>query len=215
MATLGQVAAGVGHEINQPVAAISTYAHSARTLIEQGQPEAAIGAMDRIAALTVKIGVITRELRGFSRRTSQVVGPVVVAEAVEGALLLLRDRVRTGGAQIEDLTRGSDVCVIGEHARLEQVLVNLIANALDAGATHIRVAVEAVEGVTISIADDGPGLSAEARAGLFQPFTTSKIDGLGLGLVICRDIAVEFGGDLVAASPSKGAEFLLQLRRAT
>lgn len=214
LATLGQVAAGVGHEINQPVAAISTYAHSARTLIAHGQAEAAIGAIDRIAALTVRIGIITRELRGFSRRTSQEIGPVVVAEAVEGALLLLRDRVRTGSAQIEDLTQGSDVRVIGEHARLEQVLVNLVANALDAGATHIRVVVEQDEGVTLSIADDGPGLSAEARAGLFQPFTTSKIDGLGLGLVICRDIAVEFGGDLVAASPPKGAEFLLRLRRA-
>jgi two-component system C4-dicarboxylate transport sensor histidine kinase DctB len=163
LATLGQVAAGVGHEINQPVTAIGTYAHNARALIARGDTVAATEAVDRIAALTTRIGIITRELRGFARRTSAEAGPVAVDEAIEGALLLLRDRIRTLGAQVEQ-PADTGIRVIAEHVRLEQVLVNLLANALDAGAGVVAITVAPERGmVAVTIRDDGPGLSPAPR----------------------------------------------------
>jgi two-component system C4-dicarboxylate transport sensor histidine kinase DctB len=107
--------------------------------------------------------------------------------------------------------------VQAEAVRLEQVLVNLMANALDAGqnGVEIELAIRLYGGfVELRVANNGPGLSAETRASLFQPFSTTKRDGLGLGLVISRDIMADFGGELVAASPAQGAAFILRLRPA-
>ena len=108
-----------------------------------------------------------------------------------------------------------DTFVVAEDVRLEQVLVNLIQNALDAAdkGAVISIGLERqADNLRVTIADNGPGLSDEARASLFQPFSTSKRDGLGLGLVISRDIMADFGGELVADSPAQGAAFTLRLK---
>jgi two-component system C4-dicarboxylate transport sensor histidine kinase DctB len=96
-------------------------------------------------------------------------------------------------------------------------LVNLMANALDAGqrGVEIDLSIELKDGfVELKVADNGPGLSMETRETLFQPFSTTKRDGLGLGLVISRDIMADFGGELVAATPEQGAAFIMRLRPA-
>lgn len=215
LAMLGQVAAGVGHEISQPVAAIAAFAHNARELVTDGQGGEAVVALDRISGLTARIGVITRELRGFSRRTSRERVPVLVDEVVDGTQLLLRDRLRSLDVRVLYDRAIPPVRVMAEQVRLEQVLVNLLQNAIDAGARTISIDVTPRDGlVDIAVADDGPGLSPEARRGLFQPFTTSKSNGLGLGLVISRDLATELGGSLEAGSPEHGAEFIITLERA-
>jgi two-component system, NtrC family, C4-dicarboxylate transport sensor histidine kinase DctB len=212
LATLGQITAGVAHEINQPVAAISAYASNARTLLERDRRQDAIEAMDQVRALTDRIGLITRELRGFARRSSGEIGAVAVEEALSGAGLLLRDRLRMLGADF--IVHGPPAAVRAERVRLEQVLVNLLQNALDAGARTITATVVPhADRVTITIADDGAGLSDAMRATLFMPFKTSKKDGLGLGLVICRDIIADFGGTLTANAPALGAEFVIDLER--
>lgn len=214
LATLGQVTAGVGHEINQPVAAIAAYAHNARTLVARDQASDAVEALDRIVALTQRIGLITRELRGFARRSTGEMEPVAVDEAIEGIAMLLRDRLRMLDAVL--ITTPSGQWVRAEKVRLEQVLVNLVQNALEAGARTITAGVTAVgDRVEIAIADDGPGLSDAMRAALFQPFTTSKKDGLGLGLVICHDIVKDFGGTLKPRAPAEGTEFVIDLERVT
>lgn len=213
LATLGQITAGVAHEINQPLAAISAYAGNALAFNRRGDHANASAAIEQVGQLTERIGIITRELRGFARRSSGEVEAVAIEEAMAGTALLLRDRMRMLGAQLD--IKGEMVAVRAERVGLEQVLVNLIQNALDAGALTITISVAAQKDrVAITVADDGAGMTDEVRASLFMPFKTSKRNGLGLGLVICRDIVAGFGGTLVATTPTSGAAFRIDLERA-
>ena len=217
LAAIGQIAAGVGHEINQPLAAISSYAQNGLALVKAGKIDEANDNLKRISALTARIGTITAELLGFARKATGEMTQVSIMVAVDGALLLLRDRIKTLDAIIVIEPKASDIMVIAEGVRLEQVLVNLLQNALDAGGEGTRIEIGLTIGdqvVEVSIADDGPGLSKAARASLFQPFSSSKREGLGLGLVISRDIMADFGGELVAESTATGASFRLRLKRA-
>jgi len=212
LATLGQITAGVAHEINQPLAAISAYAGNALAFNRRGDHENASEAIEQVGMLTDRIGIITRELRGFARRSSNEVEAVAIEEALAGTALLLRDRMRMLGARLD--VQGEMVTVRAERVGLEQVLVNLIQNALDAGALTITVTVTPHEHrVAIAVSDDGAGLTDEIRASLFMPFKSSKRNGLGLGLVICRDIVAGFGGTLTAATPPAGAAFVIDLER--
>lgn len=215
LAALGQIAAGVGHEINQPLAAISAYTSNAVTFIDRGQTEDARDNLNRVIGLATRIGTITSELLGFARKATGTMTAVSLSKVMDGALLLLRDRIATLNATIH--LPKDDALVQAEAVRLEQVLVNLMANALDAGqqGVEITLSIALADGfVELTIADNGPGLSAETRASLFQPFSTTKRDGLGLGLVISRDIMADFGGELIAASPRQGAAFMMRLRPA-
>ena len=215
LATIGQIAAGVGHEINQPLAALSSYAHNGVALIKAGKLNDVKDNLERIGGLAARIGAISGELLGFARKATGVTASVSIIAAIDGALLLLRDRIETLDASITIEPKSFTTLVIAEGVRLEQVLVNLLQNALDAGGQGTKIEIGlSVRGamVEVSISDNGPGLSDSARATLFQPFSSSKLDGLGLGLVISRDIMTDFGGELVALSPQKGMAFKLRLR---
>jgi two-component system C4-dicarboxylate transport sensor histidine kinase DctB len=230
LALLGQVAAGVAHEINQPVAAIRAYADNAFEFLRRQDSGSAQENLGTIASLTERIGHITGELRAFSRKAGASVGPTSLKEALDGALLLVGPRARRQGVTLQRPPEDQDVLVRANRIRLEQVLVNLLQNALEAleGKADGRVVVALQDlGATVQIhvADNGPGLSDDDRARLFIPFHTTKPEGLGLGLVICRDIVTEFGGELQAAHPSDpgfpaphgpqtGAMFTLTLRKA-
>ncbi len=213
LSSLGQMAAGIGHEINQPLTAIGIRAQNAHKLLEAGRVHDAATALDEISALTARMGAITNELRRFARRGDGRIGKVSLQTVFAGTQLLLGDRIRTTRT-ILNVDR-VDISVVGEQGRLEQVFVNLIQNALDAmgdgGQIDIDVRVIS-QAVTIIIRDSGPGISADVRERLFQPFTTSKDDGLGLGLVICRDIIADFGGELNLAPSQPGAEFVIMLK---
>jgi two-component system, NtrC family, C4-dicarboxylate transport sensor histidine kinase DctB len=213
LSTLGQIAAGVGHEINQPLSAIGIRAQSASKLIEIGRHDEAQDALAEIGALTARAGAITSELRRFSRRSDRQVRPVSLQQVLEGTSLLLGDRLRS--TKTAFLVDADDVYVIGDQGRLEQVFVNLIQNALDAmgAGGQINISIDVSGGVVnILICDNGPGISKEIRERLFQPFTTSKEDGVGLGLVICRDIITEFGGELNLSQTRTGTEFIISLK---
>ena len=220
LASLGQISAGVAHEINQPVAAIRNYAENGRLLLAQARSEDAQANFDRIAAMTDRIGAITGELRGFARKAGAKLGPTPIDDAIEGALLLLRDRIERLEVTI---SREGDcgVSAMAERIRLEQVLMNVLGNALDAlgqaerQAPRIAIDVRlGSETVTVDIGDNGPGLPASAAKNLFKPFTTSKDQGLGLGLIISRDIMRDMNGDLVLVPSVQGARFSLQLKPA-
>ncbi len=218
LATLGQIAAGVAHEINQPVAAIRTYADNAGAFLERADKETARKNLVLIAGLTDRIGLITDELRAFARKTNAPAAPVVVREAVDGALLLTGARIRQQGVDIVRSVDAEALRVLAERFRLEQVLVNLLQNALEAledtPDPKIEIQVETRRNqARIVIADNGPGLSPEAARTLFTPFATTKARGLGLGLVISRDIVAEFGGEL-SFEPGPGARFVISLPRA-
>lgn len=208
LATLGQISAGVNHEIGQPVAALRVFAESGEKLVAAGKTEQAAANFREIVGLADRIGRITGELRRFSRRQPGQPRVVAIGEIVDGALLLLRDRFASLGKQVElpdeDLR---SVEVAAEHVWLEQVLVNLLQNALDATGPNDRIAIEIEAGsaqLRLHVVDEGSGISASQIETLFQPFATSKDDGLGLGLVISRDIMRDLGGDLLL-TPDDGA----------
>lgn len=219
LATLGQIAAGVAHEINQPVAAIRSFADNATILLDQHQLSPARENLGIIAQLTEKIGLITSELRAFSRKTKGAVGPIELDDAISGALLLIGWRSREQAIRIER-AGAVGLQVMAERVRLEQVLVNLLQNALDAldgtstGVIRLEV-MRAGSKVRIRIEDNGPGMDTAIAEGLFTPFVTSKVSGLGLGLVISRDLVADFGGDLAFEHPTgNGAAFVITLRNA-
>ncbi len=218
LATLGQVSAGVGHEISQPVAAVRVFAENGERLLLGGRAGEARDNFRRIVELTERIGRITAELRRFARRDAPEPQTFPLSDAIEGALLLLRDRIeRLGGSLVTPPPATSSVRVRAEPVRLEQVLVNLLQNALDAAGAGGRIELTVTSDAAfchLHVKDNGPGLDAAARERIFQPFATTKRDGLGLGLVISRDIMRGLGGALDLGPTAAGAEFIMRIPRA-
>jgi two-component system C4-dicarboxylate transport sensor histidine kinase DctB len=219
LSILGQIAAGVAHEMNQPLAAIRVYAGNAKRFFAIGKPASAEDSLNEIVALTERIAGNTDTLRSFARRASSPAGSLAVEEAIDGALSLLSGRIRDTGVQLIRPPRDPALRVIASRIRLEQILVNLLQNALDAlqGRPEPRIEIlraASTETVWLRVRDNGPGLDPAIRAALFMPFTTSKDKGLGLGLVISAEIARELGGDLRLTPSEEGACFTVSLSRA-
>ncbi|PDS76538.1 ATP-binding protein [Rhizobium sp. L43] len=220
LAILGQVAAGVAHEINQPVATIRAYADNARTFLDRGQTTPAGENLESIAALTERIGSITEELKTFARKGRGNAEPTGLKDVIEGAVLLLRSRFAGRMDTLDIDLPPAELQVMGNRIRLEQVLINLLQNALEAVAPkaeegRVEIRTSAVSGmVTVTVADNGPGISPEIRKGLFTPFNTSKESGLGLGLVIAKDIVGDYGGRMEVESDDSGTRFMVHLRKA-
>lgn len=225
LAALGQLAAGVGHELNQPLAAIRSYAHNGRKLIELGRTEEAGGNLGKIADLTSRMANITNHLKRFARRPDTRLGAVELGPVIQGALSLFGDRLREEAVTVavELPEAGAPLRVRAEEVRLEQVLVNLLSNALDAVAAApvrsilIRAEAGEADSVRIEVRDSGPGIAAGLAGQIFDPFFTTKPmgTGLGLGLSISYNIVRDFGGVLsVAESGPGGTTFVLTLIRA-
>lgn len=219
LAVLGQIAVGVAHEINQPVAAIRTYADSASILLDRNQEGVVKENLAVIASLTERIGSITDDLRAFSRKTKRKTSAVALEAAVAAALRLMAPRLRQHDVKLVSNPIPADLRVQAERVRLEQVLVNLLHNAVEAVAGRpapcVRLSLRtSAETVSLTVSDNGPGLDPSVAEVLFTPFATTKPNGLGLGLVISKDIMTEFGGELVATEGDDGgAAFELVLRR--
>jgi two-component system C4-dicarboxylate transport sensor histidine kinase DctB len=217
LAALGQITASVAHETAQPVAAIRTYAATSQKLLARGAV-AEVGAnLAAIARLTERIGAVTGELRGFARKGAGTPRPIALVDAVEGARLLLKERLSRVELVVPPMPRG--LTVLGGKVRLEQVLVNVLQNALDAldgwPAPRITLTLQqAGDSITLTIADNGPGVAPQVAQRLFTPFATSRPEGLGLGLVIAADIMADFGGSLLLAPSATGAAFVITLCRA-
>ncbi|MCL9999036.1 MAG: ATP-binding protein, partial [Erythrobacter sp.] len=213
LATLGQITAGLGHEIRQPLAAMRVFAENGERLLAADRVEEAATNFARIAGLAGRIGEITEEQLFFSRRSAEEPRLVTLAEVIDGSLLLLHDQMRQKGLTLErpaaELAASS---VRARHVQLEQVLVNLLQNAVQACAQsgHIVLTI-AADGarVRLSVTDSGPGVPPEVRDTLFQPFVTSKPEGIGLGLAISRDIMRQLGGDLLHEDAARGARFTM------
>ena len=217
LAILGQISAGVAHEINQPTAAIRMYVDNARKLFERGDPVKALETLANIESLTARIGLITEELREFSRRSPATREQVRIRDVIDGSQLLLAQSLDMKQIPLERPDAPEPQRAYANRTRLEQVLVNLIQNAVDALAETAkpRIVIETGEDegfVWIRVSDNGPGIPAERRGDLFAPFSSSKPLGLGLGLVISRDLVSDFGGSLeLAPSALGGATFLARV----
>ncbi len=220
LAILGQVAAGVAHEINQPVATIRAFADNGQTLIERGRLAEAGENLEQIAALTERIGTITADLKTLARKGRSAAGPTGVKDVIEGAVLLLRSRFAGHMGALDIVLPPAGLKVSGSRVRLEQIIINLLQNALEAVAgrddarVSVRVREEGADEVVLTVADNGPGIAPDIREALFTPFNTSKEAGLGLGLVISREIAADYGGRITVESGPEGASFAVHLRRA-
>ncbi|MEW6630373.1 MAG: ATP-binding protein [Pseudomonadota bacterium] len=219
LATLGQVAAGVAHEINQPVATIRAYADNARVFLERKQTAPAEENLSAIAALTERIGSITEELKALARKGRTAAEPVELRGTIEGAVVLLRSRFAGRLDALAITLPPPALKVMGNRLRLEQVLINLFQNALEAleGRDDARVevsAMETVDGVVLTVSDNGPGIPPTVLKSLFTPFNTSKEKGLGLGLVISKDIVADYGGRIEVSSDQNGTRFTVHLAKA-
>lgn len=218
LATLGQVTAGLGHEIRQPLAAMRVYAESGLRLLEAGRETEAGDNFERIAGLADRIGEITEETLQFSRRAVGELKPVLLADVIDGSLLLLRDQINRRNVRVTvPDPESAQTLVRAQPVQLEQVLVNLVQNALqscgEGGRVTINIAVE--QGLCrLSVEDDGPGIADSVRDVLFQPFVTTKPDGVGLGLVIARDIMRNHDGDLICESRPGQTRFTMILPEA-
>jgi len=232
-ATLGEMAAGLAHELNQPIAIMSLAAENAAEALEDGEAgvEEALVRLRRIMAQADRAKAIVTQLRAFSRVDVSALEPVDLGAAVQGMMVLAGQALRDAGIQVQ--LRLPDVLppVVGQIILVEQVLLNLVLNARDAlqerppERRRLRIEAEAdprgdAEAVMLRVIDTGPGLSAEVLEKLFEPFYTTKPPGLGtgLGLSISRTIMRGLGGRIVAANTPEGsemgAEFTLIFRRA-
>jgi len=227
LAALGELSAGIAHEINQPLAAMRSFADNGVTLLERGQSAAARANLEQIADLTERLAGITRQLKSFARQASGTLEPVAVVPALNAALALVAVRLRQEGVTVErHLPPGEAPWAVGEAVRLQQVLINLICNALDAMRDRPRRQLTLIvrcdrdeDGgqVQLAVADSGCGIAEADLPQLFQRFFTTKgrEQGLGLGLSISYGIVRDFGGTLEAANrPEGGAVFTLTLKRA-
>ena len=222
LAVLGQMAAGISHEVNQPLTAVHTFTDNAVSLLNLGRLDDVRENLGFIKQMADRMGHIVGEIKTFARKPSAQRQSLRVADVIGQTLMLVEPRRRKIGARIDAQEPAPDVEVWADPQRLEQVLVNLLLNALDAvmesASKHIEITLRCSEQQTfIVVRDSGPGIPSEVLPHLFEPFFTTKASGqgLGLGLAISRMIVAEFGGRIEARnSTTGGAEFTVVLEKA-
>ncbi|MAM12032.1 MAG: hypothetical protein CML23_16565 [Rhizobiaceae bacterium] len=220
LAGVGQMAAALSHEINQPLAAIETYAGNTRKALALGRQELAAGNLDRITAMVARISELSGTLLSFSRKPETKLQPVAVQAALHEALILIRPKAERAGVAIAVDPALDGVMVEAGRIRLSQVFVNLFGNAIDAlaGRADGRIAVElksAGDEVCLHVRDNGPGIAPELAGEVFEPFFTTRTgQGSGLGLSIVYNIMQDFGGSVTLLRAEGGAVFELRLKAA-
>jgi two-component system C4-dicarboxylate transport sensor histidine kinase DctB len=220
LAMLGQMAAGVTHELNQPLAAIRAFADNAITFLERGQADKASANLSHIGDASARMGAIIAQLKGFARRSDSV-ATIDIAQSIRASAFLLDSEFHRLGAvlYIKLAQPAAPVMVTGDAVRIEQVFINLLRNALDAVETAplriVTVTLEKVDGyAVVRIADTGPGIPGAVAAHLFEPFFTTKPSGkgLGLGLAISSSIVQAMNGQLTGSNRAAGgAQFEVRL----
>jgi two-component system, LuxR family, sensor kinase FixL len=218
---MGEMAAGIAHEINQPLSAISTYAQAAARLIklEKQDTEALAEACAAIAKQARRAGQVIENLRNFIRKQSVKHDPIDVNRTVRDVLPLVEVDARTAGIALETEFEADLPRVMGDTVQLQQVLLNLTRNAVDAMRDSrkkergIRISTRANGGrLEITVTDAGPGVPPRLGDAIFEPFVTTKKEGLGVGLAISRTIIRAHEGTLsFRANPSGGTMFTMSL----
>ncbi|UZP67580.1 ATP-binding protein [Desulfovibrio mangrovi] len=223
LAALGQLSAGIAHELNQPLSAIRYYIHNARLLLQRGQLDLHEENIGKISELSERMAKMINHLKSFARLPSNKLQPVDVVTAIDHALSLLNRRITDEGIVIERRYENRPHLILAEDIRLEQVLVNVVGNAIDAvamqPADNRTVSLDIVErdgNLCIEVADSGPGIPAEVREAIFDPFYTTKEvgKGLGLGLSISYNIVKDMRGAIEAtAADTGGTRFIISFQK--
>lgn len=223
LSALGTMSASISHELNQPLAAIRSYADNARVLLEHQRHDEVNTNLQQISALTTRAASIIAHLRAFARRDRHAPESMALQPALEDALALHAQRRRTLDVELIRDLPDAPLWVQAGETRLRQVLSNLVANALDALSMRpmprrLWIAARHDDyGVALSIRDNGPGFSDKALTHALEPFFTTKTStqGLGLGLAICDSLMRALGGELqIGNHPEGGAQLVLRLRLA-
>jgi signal transduction histidine kinase len=217
LSTLGELSAGLAHELNQPLCALTSYTHASRRLLEKGRLDELREALAQLDSTAHRAAETVRQMRAFAAGAAPEKVAVAPGELIRPVLDLLRPELKRSHVELDiDVPRGLPIVWVAP-VQIEQVLVNLLRNAMEAtGARQDgRICIEAQElgsELGISVTDNGPGIPEEHLTTLFDPFATWKSDGLGLGLSISRSLVEAHGGRLTAANiQSGGARFLFTL----
>ncbi|MGN7742471.1 PAS domain-containing sensor histidine kinase [Pseudomonas sp. 22526] len=225
LVTLGELASGIAHEINQPLAAVVNYANASQRYLQalDTQPQAVqkvAQGLERIAEQATHAAEVIKRLRAFLRKGGRRVQALDLAEVARETVRLCAWEAQACQVTIELRLADNLPPVYADRILLEQVLLNLLRNAIEANrevhpqqGSQIVLGAQASSegGVEVSVSDQGPGVSAEQLAQLFTPFYTSKANGLGLGLSMSRSIVEGFGGDLQAQPQSRGLKMCCHL----
>ena len=218
LSALGQMSAGISHELNQPLMAIRSFAENGVAFLERGKPERAAETLSRISDMARRMGRIIANLRAFARQESVAVGRVDLTAVLDSVVELTEARLRADGIALDYARPEGPVWVRGGEVRLGQVFVNLVTNAADAmqGMAERRLVLTVQPGPrpSVSVRDTGPGIEAPER--LFEPFYTTKAvgsaEGMGLGLSISYGLVQSFGGTIRGANADGGgAVFTVEL----
>ena len=208
LAALGEMSAAVSHELNQPLAAMKTYLAGAKLLLQRRRTEEALSSFQRIDDLIERMGAITRQLKSYARKGGEAFQLVDMRDALASALTMMEPQLRQMTVEITQSLPREPVMVMADRLRLEQVIINLLRNALDAmkGEERRELDLIVAEGdeVVLTVRDNGRGI--DDLDALFEPFYTTKKpgDGVGLGLAISSGIVKDLGGRLTARNSSRG-----------
>jgi two-component system C4-dicarboxylate transport sensor histidine kinase DctB len=219
MAALGQMSAGVVHELNQPLTAMRTLSESAGILLDKSRFDDVRGNLQRIRGMVDRLARLTSQLKTFAHKSELPLAAVPMARAVADAQVIVAEATKKNGIAIEVDVQPATLSAMAEEAALGSVLVNLMRNAIDAMQASprrtLRLEARPQEGrVILRVSDTGPGIQPDILPRLFEPFVTSKPAGagLGLGLVISAQLVRAMDGTLRAANlPEGGASFVVDL----
>jgi PAS domain S-box-containing protein len=222
VSSMGEMASAIAHEVNQPLTAIANYVYACMRLLRRGAStqDEALEVMQRVATEAERAGEVVRKMRSFVRGEEGQVSAVDANFLVTEVLRLAAPEARQSGVELVQALDYELPEVCADSIQIQQVLLNVVRNAVEAivagGARERNVQIETTRGETgfveIRVADTGPGLAAEALEKVFEPFYTTKAEGIGIGLALSRSIADAHGGRLWAtAAPGRGATFHLSL----
>ncbi|GGY11769.1 two-component sensor histidine kinase [Massilia dura] len=219
--TLGELAASIAHEVNQPLAAISANGEAALRWLRRQPPDPleVEHALQRMLADTCRASEVIRRIRALARRSEATFAPVDLAGIVHDCAALLQRELASHGATLMVDIAERLPPVAGDRVQLQQVLINLLMNGMQAmaprgGALRLSLApadLAGDAGVRIAVADEGPGIPADGCGRLFEPFYSTKQDGMGMGLPICRSIVEAHGGRIAVLPGGPGATLEITL----
>ena len=222
LSTMGEMASGIAHEINQPLTAIATNAHACIRMLERddGERERVIDVMERIGAQAARAGEIIRHLRQFVKKEQPELSLIDINEVINEVILLLRTEIRKAGVKVELDLDDSIGPVLAQHVQIDQVILNLARNAIEAmaevaeGARVLTVTTGSTDDgcIRVGVSDTGPGIDPAVMGELFNPFVTTKANGMGLGLSISQGIIEAHKGRLqVELEQEQGVTFAFLL----
>jgi len=219
LAMLGEMSAGINHELNQPLTAMRIYIQNMKIILDKGDKQKVYSVLDHLLKLNDMLEKIVGQYKVFARKAKGVLGPVSLAEVVDASVNILENKLSKSSIKLDVQPIPSDLKVVGDVVPLEQVVINLLNNAIQAVAevddANIKIELAVLDdNLELTVSDNGKGISEENLDQLFEPFFTTKNTGIGLGLTISKRIMDAFGGSIIALDKTQqGASFVITLKR--